>query len=140
MTAAKKLKTECPEHAARHCIADMPYRMIVFARENAGVPLYQVAGSPAGAMGARKALKTAYTVHGGICFYCEKAVQPGALAIDHVEASAIGGSGHIQNLVLSCKPCNAAKGATPIELYKPKAGRAWLSAVLAQVQDRLDRL
>jgi hypothetical protein len=136
-TAAK----EDPVNAARHCLEQLPYRMIVFSHVNQhGVPLYFVAGSAAGASRADNALKEAHRRHGGACFYCKKAVAEADLNIDHVEPKASGGKDHIQNLVIACRPCNVAKSHQPIEVYKPDAGREWLSAVLKQVQDRLNRL
>lgn len=138
--AQPKTAAEAPQHAAHHCLTAMPYRMIVFVRTNGATPLYQVAGSAAGPLGAKKALQAAHALHGGACFYCRKEVEKDKSAIDHVEARARGGRDELQNLVISCKPCNAAKGIRAIEHYKPDAGREWLSAVLAQVQDRLNRL
>lgn len=130
--------TELPENAARHCLDALPYRMIVFDRFNGQIPLYLVAGSSAGAAGAKKALRTAYDRHGGACFYCDE--KPDEMTIDHVEPLKQGGSSSLQNLVISCKPCNARKGESTIEAYKPEAGKEWLSALLAQVQTRLSRL
>jgi 5-methylcytosine-specific restriction endonuclease McrA len=62
------------------------------------------------------------------------------MTIDHVQPRAAGGGAEIQNLLIACGPCNKTKGAKAIELFDPKAGREWLSAVLHQVQARLNRL
>jgi 5-methylcytosine-specific restriction endonuclease McrA len=101
--------------------------------------LFQVAGSNAPPCGPEKALRRAHETHGGPCFYCKSDIAPGKATIDHVEALADGGATHLQNLVLACQPCNQRKGRTPIEFFKPDAGKEWLTAVLAQVQARLDR-
>jgi len=133
-------RTERPEHAVSPCLTHTPYRMIVYIRHHNNTPLYQVAGVDASAMGAAKALKAALAKHGGTCFYCKKGVTAEDGTIDHVEAVARGGTSDLQNLLISCKPCNTAKGIKPIEFFKPEAGREWLSEVLAQVQDRLNRI
>jgi 5-methylcytosine-specific restriction endonuclease McrA len=115
--------------------------MIAFIRlDGNGTPLYQVAGSPASERNAEKALRLAHETHGGDCFYCKKRIAKGQVTIDHVDARAFSGTKDLQNLVIACKPCNALKGRQPIELFKPEAGREWLGALLAQVQDRLNRL
>jgi 5-methylcytosine-specific restriction endonuclease McrA len=113
--------------------------MIVFARMNRATPLYLVAGSTSGAMGAKKALKLAHRLHGGNCFFCKEPIA-GEPTIDHAQPTAGGGGPEIQNLLIACDPCNKTKGAKAIELFDPKAGREWLSAVLHQVQARLNRL
>lgn len=87
-----------------------------------------------------KALREAFAVHGGTCFYCRADLTGGEYTVDHAEASASGGKEQLQNLLISCKPCNAKKGHKPIECFDPEAGREWLSALLVQVQDRLNRI
>jgi hypothetical protein len=132
---------EKPEHAARHCLEHPPYRMVVYARTDGnGTPLFLVAGSGRKETGAEKALRAAYKIDGGECFYCKQAVAEDELTIDHVEPDALGGKAHLQNLVVAHKRCNAAKGHRVIEAYKADAGREWLNALLRQVQDRLNRL
>ncbi len=132
---------ERPEHGARHCLDALPYRMIVFARLNQHQrPLYLVAGSGKAAAGAEKALREAHRLHGGECFYCKESVPAEELTIDHAEPAALGGKDDLQNLLIACKPCNARKGHRAIEFFHPDAGREWLGALLAQVQERLDRL
>lgn len=114
--------------------------MVVFHRMNGVTPLYLVAGSDVPARSAENALREAQRLHPGICFYCKKAVGDGQFPIDHAQPTAVKRIKDIQNLVIACKPCNMQKAAQPIELFKPEAGKEWLSAVLAQVQDRLNRL
>ena len=135
-----KVRREDPADAARHCLRELPYRMIVFKGfSRHGVPLYIVAGSAAPPQRAEKALREAHKVHGGVCFFCKRAVKPDGLTIDHAEPSSAGGSQALQNLLIACKPCNLTKGHRPIECFNPEAGREWLSALLLQVQDRLAR-
>ena len=139
--AMPKKSLEKAQDAARHCLTDRPYRMVVFKRcDGSNTPLYLVAGSNAGEAGAEKALKRAYQLHGGTCFYCKETVRPEEFTLDHAEPQAAGGKANIQNLLIACQPCNLKKGPQPIELFNPEAGREWLSAVLAQVQERLSRL
>ena len=123
-----------------HCFDAMPYRSLVFTRlDGNNKPLYKVAGSSEHETGARKALEHAFKVNGGHCFYCNK-TNLSEITIDHVEPIASGGTDTLQNLVIACKQCNAEKSHKPIELFNPKAGRAWLEAVLLQVEERLKRL
>lgn len=114
--------------------------MIVFVRMNGETPLYQVAGSARGALGAEKALREAHRIHGGACFFCQKRLAPDEVTVDHAEAQAGGGRQHLQNLLIACRPCNQKKGQTPIETFDRQAGTEWLTAVLKQVEDRLNRL
>ena len=140
MTASKPAR-ERAVHAARACLDDVPYRMLVYKETNGhGKPLYLVAGSNATAAGADKALRAAHRLHGGTCFYCKKQVAVDELTIDHAEPAGAGGRDDIQNLLIACKPCNLRKGLQPIESFSPEAGREWLSSLLRQVQDRLNRL
>lgn len=135
---ATKPAVEAPEDATRHCLGSKPYRMIVFDRMNRATPLYRVAGSDKAAMGAANALKEAFRVHGGLCFYCRGKIPTDALSIDHVETVRAGD--HLQNLVIACRRCNAAKGDARIEAFHPDAGREWLTALHRQVEERLGRL
>ncbi len=140
MNAAPK-RTEAPHHAARPCVDALPYRAIVYLRSHGnGTPLYAVAGKAGGPWGADEALRTAFDAHGGTCFYCAKKLTAQDVTIDHVEARKLNGGDAIQNLVLACKPCNVAKSHTPIEAFKPEAGKAWLQALLIQVEERLKKL
>jgi hypothetical protein len=132
---------EDPASAARHCLTAKPYRMVVYVGLNHHQrPLYIVAGSPKPARGAKNALREAFQIHGGTCFYCKRPVGEKELSIDHAESSVAGGREELQNLLIAHKNCNAAKGHKAIECFNPDAGREWLSALLAQVQDRLNRL
>ena len=129
---------EDPVHAVRHCLDQLPYRMIVFERMNRQTPLYRVAGSDSGALGAQNALREAFEIHGGECFYCKQGLKKGQETIDHVET--VRGGKWLQNLVIACRPCNQIKADKRIEAFHPDAGREWLNALLLQVQDRLNRL
>lgn len=136
-----KTTNESPADGARHCLSEVPYRMVVFQQLNHhGKPLYLVAGMDAPAAGAEKALRRAHELHGGHCFYCKKPLGPGEITIDHVEPVRRGGRDELQNLLIACDPCNSDKGPRAIESFRPDAGREWLSALLLQVQDRLGRL
>lgn len=93
-----------------------------------------------GRHGCKNGAQLAHDLHGGDCFYCKKPVAKGEPTIDHAQPKATGGGPEIQNLLIACKPCNNEKSVKAIELFDPKAGREWLSAVLHQVQARLNRL
>lgn len=142
MAKAKiKIPSELPEIGARPCLNDLPYRAVVFSNLNQHkVPLYFVAGSAFPASKAEKALKEAHRVHGGVCFYCKTKIASEDLTIDHVEPISNEGGHAIQNLLVAHRKCNQNKGSLPIEAFSPSAGKEWLSALLIQVQDRLNRL
>jgi 5-methylcytosine-specific restriction endonuclease McrA len=139
-TPSSAQKIEAPQAGATHCLDEMPYRTIIFARMNSQIPLYWVAGVAGGPWGADNALRKAFVQHGGSCFYCKKPIAAAEMTIDHVESKKLGGSGSAQNLVLAHKACNAAKNHVPIEAFNPQAGREWLQALLKQVEDRLRKL
>jgi 5-methylcytosine-specific restriction endonuclease McrA len=108
-----------------------------------GPVLYQVAGLSEPACGAVKALKLALGKHGGNCFYCKKSAATETsldFTLDHVEAKTIGGNDDLGNLVVACKPCNAAKGQGLIDSFNPRATLEWLTALQAQTNARLRRL
>jgi 5-methylcytosine-specific restriction endonuclease McrA len=131
---------ERPEVGALPCIDSRPYNTIIFARPNGETPLYWVGGVEGGPWGAEKALREAGRKHGAKCFYCKKSLSKDTITIDHVDGRNGASTKAIQNLVLSCKPCNAKKGHLPIEAFKPDAGREWLQALHAQVEERLRKL
>ena len=129
------------EDGVNHCIRIKPYNMLVFDRiDGNNTPVYYVGGVEGGPWGAKNALKKAHEKHGGMCYYCKKTIIAAELSIDHVESKSIGGSGSLQNLVTCHKKCNNKKGTTPIEAFNPEAGREWLSALLQQVQARLNKI
>ena len=141
MTKPVKKPTENAANGARPCLTDMPYRAVIFSDLNHHrIPLYLVAGSNAAASKAENALKAAWKLHGGNCFYCKKPIDAASFTIDHAEPAKLGGSDSIQNLLIAHKDCNARKGHQPIEAFNAAAGKEWLTALLVQVQDRLNRL
>lgn len=134
---------EQPEVGAQPCLETMPYRTVVFARLHSNemkIPLYWVAGVAGGPWSATNSLRKAVEVHGATCFYCSAVLTRSTATIDHVEGQTGDAANAIQNLVLACKPCNAKKGHLPIDAFKPEAGREWLQALHAQVEERLRKL
>ncbi|MFI5342301.1 MAG: RNA-guided endonuclease IscB [Candidatus Methylomirabilales bacterium] len=68
------------------------------------------------------------------CAYCETGDVP--LQIEHIRPKSIGGSDQVSNLTLSCAPCDAKKGTTPIrEFLADQPDR--LTRILAQAQQPL---
>ena len=51
---------------------------------------------------------------GGRCHWCEESIE-GTPHADHVVPLARGGAGSIDNVVVSCAPCNLSKGAKLVE-------------------------
>jgi 5-methylcytosine-specific restriction endonuclease McrA len=120
---------------------DIAYRALVYVRNDGnGVPVFYVAGMQGGPWKADNALNHSHKLHGGACFYCRKSIPKGEATVDHIEPQKLGGKSHIQNLALACKPCNAAKGHSVIDVFNPEAGKEWLEALLDQIQQRLNRL
>ena len=83
---------------------------------------------------ARKLRKSPWwneKVQRGICHYCEQKFKPEELTMDHLVPLARGGQSIKNNLVPSCKECNAKKKLhTPVDLLfqkldeeKNKSGR-----------------
>ncbi len=48
---------------------------------------------------------------GDCCFYCLRSVRPVDETIDHYEPMSAGGSDHLENLRLACRPCNEEKAS-----------------------------
>jgi 5-methylcytosine-specific restriction endonuclease McrA len=128
------------EELPRHWAGCLPYRALVYVRSNGPTPLFQVAGAAGGPWGAEAALRKALKFHPACCFYCHKDKKQVALTVDHVEPRSKRGSRELANLVVACRDCNLTKANEPIEVFNPDAGREWLSGVLRQVQERLNRL
>jgi HNH endonuclease len=134
---------------SEHWSRELPYRAIVPIKlqGSKGPMLYQVAGSSNAPCGAENAIKLAVKIHGGKCFYCAKIfaantadASPGVWTIDHIEPVALGGTSHLGNLLVSCKPCNSSKGHKPIDSFNPTASKKWLTDLLNQTNERLKRL
>lgn len=140
MTKSKSVQKHSQLSTFKSPHSELMYRSLVFARENAGQPLYFVAGSAGGPWNAMNALAASHKAHGGPCFYCKQNIAKGQGTIDHVEPLSLGGRSSLQNLVVACKPCNTKKGHRVIDAFNPDAGKEWLQALLEQVQDRLNRI
>ena len=70
------------------------------------------------------------------CAYCGAQNVP--LEIDHVIPKSIGGSDRVSNLVLSCRPCNQAKGNRPVEEFlrrNPERLKSFLAQLKAPLRD-----
>lgn len=46
----------------------------------------------------------------GVCYHCQKRFSSAELTMDHLIPLARGGTSSKNNVVVSCKPCNTAKG------------------------------
>lgn len=139
--ASKPEEKEHPTFAVAHILTGKPYRMVVYDHTNHHeVHLYRVAGLASAPMKAKKALKEAASLHETACFYCQEPLSSDQITIDHAIPVAKGGGEELANLLVACKPCNSAKGSQTLESFKPDAGREWLSALLANVEERLRRL
>ncbi|MFE2278787.1 RNA-guided endonuclease IscB [Streptomyces sp. NPDC059454] len=56
-----------------------------------------------------------HTKWNNACAYCDNTGVP--LNIDHLRPRSRGGSNRLSNLVLTCVPCNRAKGSSPVEVF-----------------------
>ena len=57
----------------------------------------------------------------GICYYCGELALPACE--DHKIPVALGGSDAINNIAVSCEPCNQAKGALTADEFLMRGGR-----------------
>jgi len=70
------------------------------------------------------------------CAYCGAKDVP--LQIEHIRPRANGGSNSVTNLTLACEPCNAKKGAKPVEQFlakKPEVLKKVLAHAKAPLKD-----
>ena len=115
--------------------------MVTYVRtDHNQAPLFQVAGSSEPPRGAIKALRLAHETHGGTCFYCRSPLDSKDVTIDHVEPRVRVKRHDLHNLVIACRDCNSGKRDQGVEKFERTAGGEWLSAMLAHIQDRLNRL
>lgn len=68
------------------------------------------------------------------CAYC--GVKEIPLEIDHVQPRSLGGSDRVNNLVISCRPCNLKKGNQLLSSFLKDANR--LKVLYAQLERPLD--
>lgn len=54
---------------------------------------------------------------GSKCFWCECKLSAENLTLDHLKPKSKGGSNSLENLRLSCSPCNSSRGDS---LYPPR--------------------
>lgn len=59
-------------------------------------------------------------VYGSKCWWCQENLLVETLTIDHLLPKSRGGSDSLENLRLSCRPCNNARGNS---LYPPYLSR-----------------
>jgi 5-methylcytosine-specific restriction endonuclease McrA len=52
-----------------------------------------------------------------ICYYCDKRISTKAIHIDHIVALAKGGAHSVDNLCVSCAPCNLSKQAKHVTAW-----------------------
>lgn len=75
-----------------------------------------------------------HTKWNSACAYCDATGVP--LNIDHLRPRSRGGSSRITNLVLSCVPCNQAKGSKSVEVFLAHRPER-LAKILQQVRTPL---
>lgn len=59
--------------------------------------------------------------HEGRCAYCGLATEH--LTRDHIVPLKLGGGNDIANILPACRPCNARKGLTPLEVFRARIRR-----------------
>ena len=52
-----------------------------------------------------------------ICAYCRKNIPEGKLQFDHIIPLIKGGKHHIDNLAISCEPCNKSKSSRDLDVF-----------------------
>lgn len=130
---------------AHHPLTETPYNKLFHAGSSAhGVPLYAVLGGGAPPCKAPTALRSAFNLYGGRCFYCRAIMPPHVsmqkMSLDHVVPRKQGGTSLLHNLVIACKDCNRAKAALPIGAFRQEASRAYLDALEAHIADAIRAL
>lgn len=71
-------------------------------------------------MGIPYKKRTIWERDSGRCHYCRVLIKDGRGTQDHVIAKAKGGTDHIDNLVLCCRPCNYEKSDMDAEEFKKR--------------------
>jgi len=66
----------------------------------------------------------------GLCYYCLKDLDYGVINVEHVKPMSAGGTNDYNNLVLSCQPCNKAKGSNVLSKSKRKQLKASMEEAL----------
>lgn len=64
----------------------------------------------------------------GYCYYCDTSITLETFQIDHRIPRAAGGSNLLENLVPSCGPCNASKGASSAAEFISRLRRSAMKA------------
>ncbi|TVQ23288.1 MAG: HNH endonuclease [Leptolyngbya sp. DLM2.Bin15] len=55
---------------------------------------------------------------GSSCWWCRRCFPAKQLTLDHLKPKSLGGSNSLENLRLSCSPCNHSRGNS---LYPPQS-------------------
>ncbi len=63
-----------------------------------------------------KQLERLLFLQGNRCFFCQSAIPAGQASVEHLVATANGGSGNDDNCVVCCKSMNEALGSLPIKV------------------------
>lgn len=79
------------------------------------------------------------------CFYCDELLTAKSCTADHVQARAVFGLDHRNNIVAACGPCNSLKGSMPARKFlrrldKPIHGDSinfWLAWSRKRINRRL---
>ena len=71
--------------------------------------------------------------YGGHCAYCGNLMKMKNLTVDHLKPKSKGGSNRIENLMQSCRKCNAAKAADNLEMLRITL--AWPSLRVTDLPD-----
>ena len=124
--------TSLSQIVAAHPLEGPPYNAIKFVRvDGQGTPLYRVGKNKE--QGALKALKQAFELHGGRCFYCKTAMKAQPMSQDctrdHVRPTSVGGQDYLHNLVLACGPCNRSKGGKGVISFRSEAAKKYVEAL-----------
>ena len=122
-------------HVYQHPIRGKPYDQLEYVRQDGNkVALYRVAGSNKTERRGLEALRDAFALVGGSCFYCRKTFKPQPLDKnivhrDHVMPTCKGGTNHLHNLVIACVHCGSAKSDDDIFDFRPSAAKRYQKAL-----------
>lgn len=90
----------------------------------------------------------ARTKQRGYCAYCDEPISARTVTADHVQAKAVYGLDHRNNIVAACRQCNVLKAHMPVEEFRKRLERPssdlplafWMAWSRRRINIRLRRM
>lgn len=77
--------------------------------------------------------QTIFLKYGGHCAYCGNLMKMKNMTVDHLKPKSKGGSNYIENLMPSCRKCNALKADDNLEMLR--ISLAWPTLRVSDLQN-----